>query len=195
MVLLCGYMNSQIPSLSGYEKCWALWHPFAALKVKKITRACYHFYNPDSLRSVLDPYENGGKTDAYRHLFFMAAYAQEIAPRKLRKLGIMHEKANHRQFIKGGYEEGERPDSVGSVMDLRNNDKGLLIGRAHKNMPLAQLSQLVIKEIRNGNGWIIKRKRSGEYTDCNDIPLFIPDYKDKCQIPKCLVPSDASYND
>jgi hypothetical protein len=181
--------------LSTDETFWAMSHPFAALKVKKISRHCDVIYNDRSLRSLLDTFPAGGKLDAFRHVFYMAAFAQKAGIRKIRKLGRAHEKGNYRQFLRGGKEEGERPDSLSSVMDLQNNDLGLAIGCNFKNLDLQQLKEFVIAEISKGKAVIMKRNSKAEYTDCSGEPLRIKEDDKKWNVAKCLVRSDFSYKD
>jgi len=92
-------------------------------------------------------------------------------------------------------EDGERPDSLSSVMDLHNNELGFVIGANHKHLKPEELSVLVIKEIENGKALIMKRKKNGAYLDCNDQVLEIKTYSEKWFVPKCLVPSSSSYSD
>ena len=88
------------------ELCWSLWHPFAALKVRKIHKKVSLLFNESNNKLLLDSYSTGGKLDAFRHVFFMSAFAQKIKTKKLRKLGIAHEKGNYRQFLKNQNENG-----------------------------------------------------------------------------------------
>jgi hypothetical protein len=174
------------------EKWWAIWHPFAALKVKKITKHCFVIYNRPQTVTMLDKYENGGKLDCYRHMFFMAAYSQKVRSRKIRKLGIRHEKGNYKQFLKKRTEEGEIPDSLSTVMDLRNNEIGIALGNNNKDIMLEELSRVVINEINNGKGWIIKRKKSGAFTDCSGNEIDLKKFTGVWNVPKCLIPSDQA---
>ena len=127
--------------------------------------------------------------------FFMAAFAQKIKIKKLKKLGIAHEKGNYRQFKKHQNEEGERPDSLSNVMDLNNNELGLKIGSENKKISLAELKELVINEIKNGKAQVIKRNHSGAYIDCNNNTINLKLYSNKWYVPKCLVPSNHIYID
>ena len=176
-------------SLSHYEKCWVITHPFAALKVKKISKKCYAVYNRQDTKIQLDTFSNGGQLDAFRHSFFMAAYAQKVKAKKLRKLGIAHEKANYKQFLNSEFEEGEIPDSLSTVMDLKNNETGLNLGKAHKKETLDTLKKIVIMEIKNGNMVIMKRDKSGAYLDCNGYNISLREQPKQWQVPKCLVSS------
>ena len=78
----CICFAQKLSKRSSYEKRWALVHPFAALKVKKIYKKCLPFYEEIKSANTLDPYKNGGKQDAFRHTFFMAAFAQKIKTKK-----------------------------------------------------------------------------------------------------------------
>ena len=177
------------------EVFWSIWHPIAAIKVKKLYSKAYKIYNQPNTKMALDSYNNGGKLDAFRHVYFMAVMSQKIKVRKLRKLGIAHEKGNYHQFKKHQNEEGEKPDSLGNVMDLNNNELGLKIGSENKNISLMDLKELVVTEIKNGKAQIMKRKKSGIYFDCNGNIIDLKVYLNKWYIPKCLVASDYNYID
>ncbi len=173
------------------ELWWSVGHPFAALKVKKIKAKADLIYDQPGIKDQLDNLSNGGKLDAFRHVFYMAAFAQKIKIKKLRKLGIAHEKGNYRQFLKRQNENGEVPDSLSSVMDLYNNELGLNIGGyPNKKMNLETLKELVIWKIKSGNAAIIKRNKQGLYVECDDKIIDLQLYKGKWFVPKCLVPSN-----
>lgn len=186
--------SAQTGRLSGYELRWAVFHPIAALKVKCIGKRVAPIYNAPDVKQQLDAYASGGQLDAFRHVFYMAAFAQKVKAKKLRKLGEAHEKANYKQFLLAKEEEGEIPDSLSSVMDLKNNELGIMIGSKNKWAPLDTLRQLVIAHIRNGNALIMKRNRRGNYLDCQNRELPGPVLRE-WNIPKCLVPSSLIYVD
>lgn len=193
-LLLIGTMCfSQTVNYSAYEKKWAIKHPFSAIKVKKISRHCFKTFDRQALKLELDSFNNGGKLDAYRHVFFMAAYAQKIPVRKLRDLGQAHEKTNYRQFLQGINEDGELPDSIGSVMDLFNNELGLSIGKKYRDLNLEALGRVVITELIKGEGLIVKRNSKGVYLTCNDQVLDLVCFQRIWYIPKCLVRSNYTY--
>jgi hypothetical protein len=185
--------SSQIPRPSRAEWLWSFAHPFAALKVKKITTACNNINDPKKTKIVLDSFSNGGKADAWRHVFYMAAYSQKIKAKKVRKLGRAHEKTNYRQFLKSKNEYGEIPDSLGMVMDLSNNELGIEIGRNNRELPYAELSDFVITEIKTGKAKIMKRNSKGHYLSCDNKELNLKEYIRKWSVPKCLVASDFIY--
>ena len=185
-VLFSFFMKSQ--KLSSYEKCWAIQHPFAAIKVKQISKNCFKMYTKIQLSKQLDTFSNGGTLDAFRHVFFMAAFAQKIKEKKLNKLGIAHEKGNYKQFLKNKLENGELPDSIATVMDLKNNALGFFIAQKHKTKSLEELAQVVIVAIKNGEALIVKRNKAGSYIDCNgNIIVFTTK---KWVTAKCLVASN-----
>jgi hypothetical protein len=181
---------SQLPKPSRYEWLWSLAHPVAALKVKKITRKCMTLSDPQKIKIQLDSFVNGGKADAYRHTFFMAAYAQKIKTGKIRKLGIAHEKTNYRQFLRTTHEYGELPDSLSSVMDLKNNELGFVLGSGNKKAPLQELQHIVIDQIKRGKAVIMKRNEKGSYLDCNNNEIDLKMFSKIWNVPKCLVSSD-----
>jgi hypothetical protein len=172
---------------SFHEKKWALFHPFAALKTKKIYKQCRVFYLEVKKANVLDTFESGGKLDAFRHVFFMAAFSQKIKAKKVRKLGEAHEKGNYIHFKKGIKEEGEIPDSLATVMDLYNNETGIRIGVENKKIDLPLLKERVLDEMRSGKALYFKRNTKGEYLQCNDKVIRLEDYEKKWFIPKCLI--------
>lgn len=180
---------SQTVKYSTYEKIWAIKHPFVAMKVKRIS-TFIHQHGP---QPQLDLFNNGGKQDAYRHLFYMAAFAQKSGIKKIRRLGLAHEKTNYRQFKHSKTEEGEVPDSLGTVMDIYNNDLGLNLGAANKTLSLEDLSALVVTEIKKGKALIMKRDKDGTYLDCSGSKLDLKRSSGKWFVPKCLVRSDYTY--
>jgi hypothetical protein len=175
----------RVKTLSCPEKKWALFHPIAALKVKKIYKTIMPLYDEVKTKKELDAFESGGKTDAFRHIFFMAALSQKISVRKLRKLGKAHEKGNYKQFLKLQNEQGELPDSLGSVMDLQNNEVGFAIGTANRKLNLEELRSKTIEAIKNGEAVYFKRNASGNYVNCSGEIIDRKNYK--WSVPKCLI--------
>lgn len=190
VLLLLLYNPVQASGPSRYEIAWALAHPFAALKVKAITKKCMALNSQVLISGQLDRFHNGGKADAYRHVFCMAAYAQKIPVKKLRRLGAAHEKGNYLQFKRSRLEEGELADSLSCVMDLRNNELGFNTGKAAKDLTLAELSDRVLEKINTGQAVIMKRDEAGNYLDCQGKKID-PSLRGKSwSVPKCLVASD-----
>lgn len=179
--------SQKLNSRSRYEKRWALLHPFAALKVKKIYKKCMPYYEEAKSNNTLDVFENGGKLDCYRHVFFMAAFSRNIKVKKLRKLGYAHEKGNYSNFLKGTLEEGELADSLSCAMDLKNNEFGFYIGTTLQLKTLKELSELTIERIKGGEAVYMKRNAAGQYLTCGNEIIDLADYKTKWFIPKCII--------
>lgn len=191
LYLLCVFSNivfaQRFQSRSLAEKKWALTHPVSAIKVKKIYKNALPIYQLIKQNRTLDTLENGGKLDAFRHVFFMAAFAQKIKPRKVLKLGIAHEKGNYHHFKSHITEHGEIPDSLSTVMDLENNYKGIELGVKNKNCTINELAGHTLALLVAGNALYFKRNAKGEYVDCNNHVINMNDYKQKWFIPKCLI--------
>ncbi len=177
-------------SISKYEIRWALFHPWAAIKIKCRLNQAMIVYQDVKNTLILDSFESGGKLDAFRHSYTMAYLAQKIKPKKLRKLGIAHEKGNKKQFEKHKTEHGERADSLACDMDLKNNELGFLIGRNHRKLSKEELKNVVIREIKVGNAWCLKRNSSHQYVTCQNEPILLENYLEKWVVPKCLIKSN-----
>lgn len=175
------------PRTSRYEFWWALGHPFAALKVKKIYKKASKLYDENSLKVKLDAYPSGGKLDAFRHAFYFAAFAQKIKPKKVLKLGKAHEKTNYLDFKKGKQEDGFTADSLSCEMDLLNNEVGVRLGRDNKKLSLEELKQKVLELVTVKDGiYYILRDKEGRFIDCNNNVIDMSIYKGKWHIPKCI---------
>ncbi len=195
LLIYCVGAYGQRPKPGNYEKRWAVCHPFAAIKVKKITKKVLRVFELSQSDSINDSYTNGGKLDAYRHVFFMAAFAQKVKTKKIRRLGEVHEKWNYVQYLMALKEFGERPDSLSSVMDLKNNELGFELGMKNRKVDLMILKQLVKQEIIKGNAWIMKRNKAGLYLDCEGAQIDKSTSQKKWSVPKCLVSSNYIYKD
>lgn len=177
-------------ALSSAEKKWSLCHPISALKIKKIYKKCLPIYKNVANEKLLDSFSNGGKLDAFRHFFFMAAFSQKIKSKKLRNLGIAHEKGNYKDFLKGKNEDGEIPDSLSTVMDLLNNDSGIAFGIKNNKKTPEELKLFILEEIKKGNAFYFKRDFLGRYLTCDNAVIAIENYKKVWFVPKCLVTTD-----
>ncbi len=192
--LCCSTLYAQqlsFKKLSRFEKRWVVFHPFAALTVKKYFPEMNEVYQQVKQTIELDSFENGGKLDAFRHTYTMAFLAQKIKPEKIRKLGIAHEKGNRLDFIKKRREEGEWPDSVSCAMDLQNNELGIKIAAEWKVRPFDKqaLKNKVVEAIKAGKACYIKRNTQGNYISCTNEIILPENWKDKWNVPKCLVPT------
>ncbi|HQQ95273.1 MAG TPA: hypothetical protein PLQ93_12005 [Bacteroidia bacterium] len=174
---------------------WALKHPFAAAKVKRIYKNCTFIYDKKSLIPALDSFSNGGKLDAFRHIFYMAAFAQKISPSKVRSLGKAYEEKNHQSFLSGKESLQNRHDSISMVMDLHNNNLGINLGLQNQTLNFEALKERVLASISAGKALVILRNRKGDYLDCQRHKIKEELYLNNWCIPKCLLPSDLIYRD
>ena len=173
------------------ERSWAIFHPIAAIKVKKIYNQGLLIYNNRlEYQKYLDTFNSGGKLDAFKHAFFMAAFAQKVGVNKLRKLGCAHEKDNYSQYLKLRDKLIELPDSMSTVMDLKNNEIGLNIGAKNKNISLSDIKVKVIDKIKTGKCFILKRNSSGIFVDCNNNILEFNKFPSSWGNLKCIVATD-----
>jgi len=174
---------------------WGISHPFAASKIKKINNQCQFIYRQKEIKERLDSFSSGGKLDAFRHVFFMAAFQKEVSTNKLRKLGRAHENKNYRQFLKGEADNEGRHDSLSMIMDLHNNEVAFNLKEATKEMGLDDLKELVIQTILSGKALILKRNSSGKLLMCDNTVLTPDNLAKAWYVPKCLVKSDYIYMD
>lgn len=189
-VLLANKLGAKNPELR-----WAIFHPVAALKVKRINTACAAIYADARKVKELDTLAHGGKLDAFRHLFFMAAFAQKISSKKLRKLGKAHEKKNYMDFLKRPDATLLRQDSLSSVMDLLNNELAFAMGKEHQKASLIDLKDLVILKIKGGEAFIMLRDSRHRFLNCEHKAIDFLAYEGKWFVPKCLVKSNTAYID
>ncbi len=177
-------------NIGRYEIRWALRHPFAAIKINHHLKKAMTIYREVKDTKQLDEVESGGTLDAFRHSFTMAYLAQRINPKKLKKLGVAHEKGNKRQFEKNMNENGERADSLACEMDLRNNELGFLIGFNNKSLTIDELKTEILTQIKQGNAWILKKNSQNKYVSCNNEEVLIDNFKNQWFLPKCLIKSN-----
>lgn len=141
--------------------------------------------------NLLDQYSNGGKLDAFRHIFAMTYFTKFVKVKKLRKLGKAHEKGNYRNFKKGVLEDGELADSVSSLMDLANNEAGFILSTKLRTLPVEKIKLEIVSYIIQGGAIIIKRNEKGEYITCGGKVIGTEEKKGTWSVSKCLVGSGS----
>ncbi|MDF1675771.1 MAG: hypothetical protein P1U44_08625 [Vicingaceae bacterium] len=167
------------------EKWWAVKHPFALKKAKKVTIETKKIVNQLKKDAILKG--NGGQIDAFRHAYWMARLTQEIGHRRAKRLGKAHEKGNYKAFKKGKYEDGAIPDKISSDMDFFNNEVGIEIG---KNTPVETTKEAVINAVLNGECKVIKMNKQGNFLTCEGEIIPKETLIGKWENNKCLVSSD-----
>lgn len=179
--------QSSFRKLSRPEKKWVLLHPFDAKKARKITRET--LITVDSIRKsgIIGSDNNGGKLDAFKHAYWMASLALEIGSKQALMLGKAHENGNYLQFKKQQQEDAVLPDSVSSLMDLRNNEAGVSLVATSKDLSRVTVQKKVLDALVNGKLTTIKKNEQGDFLTCEDIIISLKEWSGKWNIPKCLI--------
>lgn len=180
-----------LKSISRPEKVWSIFHPFKAIKVLKCARRSQ--FVTDSLEkagTLTD--DNGGQLDAFRHAYWMALMINEgMKESVVRKIGTRHEKGNYIDFKKSKLEDSNRADSMMCVMDLRNNEVGIVIGQTFRDEgKKLSLIEAVMNEVWNGNLFIMSKNANGDYLDEKGEVIDLKLYTRKWYIPKHPVKSN-----
>lgn len=178
--------------LSRPEKCWTIAHPFAAKKAWACTQRARFVTDSLQKAGVLSDGQ-GGQLDAFRHAYWMALLVNSINSSSAEKLGIRHEQGNYLDYRHRIKEDSSLPDSMACEMDLFNNNIGITIGLSWKNdsdSAKKSLAEMVLFAVWNGRLHILKKDAVGNYLTCLGKRINLADYKEKWNIPKCLVASN-----
>ncbi len=175
--------------LSRPEKCWVLFHPFKAKKAAKVTREVNAVVDSVRKSGVIGTDNLGGKLDAFKHAYWMASLALEIGGVQALKLGKAHEKGNYLQFKHHSVEDAALPDSISSVMDLRNNEFGVSAVDKCGNVSKLTVQKKIMDGFAMGKLMVIKKDERGNYMTCAGDVIPMNEWKGKWGIPKCLEPS------
>jgi hypothetical protein len=184
--------NVHYGDLSGKEKSWAMFHPRAAKKVKKIIPEVRTDVRQKIADKKIDSLIHGGQADAYRHALWMALTAKHIGDKKARRVGQMHEESNKLHFYKSEKEDNALQDSISCQMDLLNNDLGIAYGIGYKDKSDDELKELVLNGILAGEFFMLFRNSKNEFIDCEGN---VVDNKNRLEekkwyLPYCLVPTN-----
>lgn len=173
------------------EKVWSVTHPFKAKKVMKCAQRS-RFVTDSLEKAGVFTDRNGGQLDAFRHAYWTALMINAgLKEKVVRKVGERHEKGNYIDFKKGKLEDSARADSMMCVMDLRNNDSGISIGKKYRDGDhKLSLIEMIMNETGNGNLAIMSKNESGGYLDANGKLIDLTMYGGKWYIPKVIVKSD-----
>ncbi len=178
-------------SLSRPEKRWTIFHPCKARVVYRCAQRARFVTDSLEKAEVLKD-GNGGQLDAFRHAYWMALLVNEgLKEKAVRKVGLVHERGNYIDFKTGKQEDGARPDSMACVMDAKNNEVGISIGKQFmKGDKTTSLIRLIIMNVWEGNLFILSKDAHGNYWSCQHQLIDLTSCKDKWGIPKCLVKSN-----
>ncbi len=175
------------------EKMWVVLHPFIASKTRKLTNEAVSVSNEMKKDSALDGDASGGQVDAFRHGYWMALLSKNICWKKALRLGKAHEKGSFKKYKKGiADEEGSRPDSVSSEMDLYNNNVGITLGRSNRKVSNDNLRMIVKNAVLSGKMMIIFKNAEGIALDSLGKPIDFSGLENYWRVPKILVSSDKT---
>lgn len=167
--------------ISKREILWGISHPIIANKTLKITSLAMNITDSIEANNILSD-RSGGNLDAFKHAIWMALLSQHINSRKARRIGIIHEKINYREYKRGNSSQ----DSAASLMDLKNNEVGIYIYENNKSLSRQDLVNIIIEKIKNGELYRIKKDEEGEYLDCNNRIIDI-DKEKGWNKRKCII--------
>lgn len=172
---------------------WVVLHPFIASKTRKLTNEAVSVSNEMKKDSALDGDASGGQVDAFRHGYWMALLSKNICWKKALRLGKAHEKGSFKKYKKGiTDEEGSRPDSVSSEMDLYNNNVGITLGRSNRKVSNDNLRMIVKNAVLSGKMMIIFKNAEGIALDSLGKPIDFSGLENYWRVPKILVSSDKT---
>lgn len=183
------FSQSSFRKLSRPEKWWVLTHPIKAKKALVVTQKVQMAVDSVRKNGSIGNEENGGKLDAFKHAYWMAALTCKIGPKQALKLGKAHEKGNYLQFKKQLLEDKSIPDSVSSFMDLRNNAFGVSIAENNRNSSALMLQKKIMDGFANGQLFVLKKDEDGNFLTCDGRVIHLDEWKGKWNVPKCAVPS------
>ncbi len=181
--------NTRFSSLSSPEKWWVVWHPFKAKKALEASLRA--LVVTDSIKNTgsIGVDINGGRLDAFKHSFWMAALSQRIGQRAALSLGSAHEKGNYRSFLNGSLEDGFLPDKVSTDMDLFNNQAGVQISVDYPMVREKELIQLTLEMLKQGGLRTIK-KDGNVFLTCQGNTIPEASLIGNWENDKCLIPSN-----
>ncbi len=183
------FPQSSFSKLSRPEKCWAISHLIKAKKAQTITKQVQLVVDSVKRSNSIGTDNNGGKLDAFKHAYWMASLAIEIGRNQALKLGNAHEKGNYLQFKKRLLEDTFLPDSVSSVMDLKNNEFGVSVVAKCQNLSSTTIQKKIMDGFANGKLSTIKKDEEGNFLTCEGGIISLKEWTGKWGIPKCIEPS------
>lgn len=167
----------QFRQLPGPVRDWVVRHLWVAARAQRLTQVALQALPQAQQDPRLDHDPIGGKLDAFRHGYWMALLAQHLRPAKARSLGRAYERSNYRQWQSRQLEDGGIQDSISSIMDLRNNEVGIQIGRNHRDTPQPDLASIVMDSIAAGAFWIIAKDPQGRSLNQQGQPIPATDWQ------------------
>jgi len=183
-------LRHSFSKVSSPEKTWVVLHPFKAKKAFILSKEAERITDSISRIGNIGKDNNGGRSDAFKHSFWMARLTQGIGKRAALSLGKAHEKGNYKSYKKRKLEDGSLPDKQSSDMDLFNNDVGIKVGSADKKQPKRILIQQLLDSLLIGKLRVLLKDSVGNFLDCHGNIISLDSLQGKWDTKKCLVPSN-----
>lgn len=172
--------------LSKPERIWVMKHPLIAKRVFRMAKKTLVECSNNQIKNSLDTFANGGKLDAFRHIYWMSTLTQSIGSKRAFSLGLAHEKSNYLQFIEHQLEDKELPDYPSCMMDSLNNLIGIELGISWRKSNRLGSELDAVELINSGNCFVIKRDTFGNYLTCDD-KLILSEMLHKWKNEKCVI--------
>lgn len=174
------------------ERCWAITHPFVAMKAWRISVEVRKVSDSLVKAGFMDGDGNGGQLDAFRHSYWMARLCSVMKASKAYKLGKAHEKGNFLQYKKHQNEDGSLPDEAACSMDMWNNCMGIEIAKQYPQITKDSLQLIVTQWILVGKMKIIKKNKAGISLNIENKPITNDTIPQPWQTERILVPSNSA---
>lgn len=163
-----------IKSLSLKDKIWVMKNYSSIKKAYKISLDVLKTMDSLNKQNFLGGNTEGGKFDAFRHIYWTYSLTKEIGEEKTRRVGEIYENYNRYIFNNIAY---SGYDSVSMTMDLFNNDIGIELGKNKIT------DSLIFNEITNiifsGKAKIVKKNTLEQSLDENDNVIPEEEWKKK----------------
>lgn len=163
-----------IKSLSLKDKIWVIRNYSSMKKAYKISLDVLKTMDSLNRENFLGGNTEGGKFDAFRHIYWTYSLTKEIGEEKTRRVGEIYENYNRYIFNNSDY---SGYDSVSMAMDLFNNDIGIELGKNKIT------DSLIFNEITNiifsGKAKIVKKNTLEQSLDENDNVIPEEEWKKK----------------
>lgn len=163
-----------IKSLSLKDKIWVMKNYSSIKKAYKISLCVLKTMDSLNRENFLGGNTEGGKFDAFRHIYWTYSLTKEIGEEKTRRVGEIYENYNRYIFNNSDY---SGYDSVSMAMDLFNNEIGIELEKSKI------ADSLIFNEITNiifsGKAKIVKKNTLEQSLDENDNVIPEEEWKKK----------------
>jgi hypothetical protein len=174
-----------IKSLSFEDKVWVMKNYSSVKKAQKISQNVINVMDSLNKEKFLGGNSEGGRFDAFRHVFWMYSLSKELGKEKARRIGKIYEKYNEYVFktqTMSGY------DKAGEDMDLFNNEVGINLSKENivDSLVFSRIEELIL----NGEAKIIKKNDKKESLDKNNNIIEDSVWKKSWQNDRVLINSN-----